>query len=208
MLILIFSNLFNLLSQKFFKFCFVNSNFQYKELTSGFDLNNALGRYRSSNNDVIASLINAPSNFYNSGEITIDWFPAGDNNTFGVQIMRGRYANTTYQYIRSKARNEWRSWEQFALKSDLGNTGNSKIVSIDVSNLDNPPNSFILQTIASNTIPGFPTSLSGNRVLVLQLLPGDSVYSAQLAFGFGSGKIAMRNKQNGNAWSSWTIIGS
>lgn len=97
----------------------INSNLQYKELTSGFDLNNALGRYRSSNNDVIASLINVPSNFYNSGEITIDWFPAGDNNTFGVQIIRGRYANTTYQYIRSKARNEWRSWEQFALKSDL-----------------------------------------------------------------------------------------
>lgn len=97
-----------------------NNNFQYKELTNDFDLNNALGKYRTDSSIIITSLKNKPSEIRNSGEATIDWYPANERNTYGIQIMRWTYGNTHMIFTRNKIENTWAEWVQYVTKSDLG----------------------------------------------------------------------------------------
>lgn len=96
-----------------------NNNFQYKELTNEFDLNNALGKYRTDSSVIIASLKNKPSEIRNSGETTLDWYPASERNTYGIQIMRWTYGNTHIIFTRNKLENTWSEWVQYVTKSDL-----------------------------------------------------------------------------------------
>lgn len=96
------------------------SDFQYKELTNDFDLNNALGKYRTDSSIIITSLKNKPSEIRNSGEATIDWYPANERNTYGIQIMRWTYGNTHMIFTRNKIENTWAEWVQYVTKSDLG----------------------------------------------------------------------------------------
>lgn len=79
---------------------------------------------------------------------------------------------------------------------------NSKqIYASNVANLNNPPSNAILNT---GTYPiGMPTELLSNACLVIQHNPGDGGYTAQLAFSFGSDKIAIRRKNGSNSWSEW-----
>ena len=53
---------------------------------------------------------------------------------------------------------------------------------------------------------GAPTanmpSLGGNSCIVLSQNPGSN-YDAQLAFGFGADKLAIRRKNNSNTWTNW-----
>lgn len=98
----------------------INNNFQYKELTNDFDLNNALGKYRTDSSIIITSLKNKPSEIRNSGEATIDWYPANERNTYGIQIMRWTYGNTHMIFTRNKIENTWAEWVQYVTKSDLG----------------------------------------------------------------------------------------
>ena len=97
----------------------LNNNFQYKELTNEFDLNNALGKYRTDSSVIIASLKNKPSEIRNSGETTLDWYPASERNTYGIQIMRWTYGNTHIIFARNKIENTWAEWVQYVTKSDL-----------------------------------------------------------------------------------------
>ena len=99
----------------------LNNNFQYKELTNDFDLNNALGKYRTDSSIIITSLKNKPSEIRNSGEATIDWYPANERNTYGIQIMRWTYGNTHMIFTRNKIENTWAEWVQYVTKSDLDN---------------------------------------------------------------------------------------
>ena len=71
----------------------------------------------------------------------------------------------------------------------------------NTSNLNNPPNAIILHT-TQNPI-GYPQSLGGNTALVIQLFPGRDVFSAQLAFGFETDKLAYRRKTNSANWTAW-----
>ena len=96
------------------------SDFQYKELTNDFDLNNALGKYRTDSSIIITSLKNKPSEIRNSGEATIDWYPANERNTYGIQIMRWTYGNTHMIFTRNKIENTWAEWVQYVTKSNLG----------------------------------------------------------------------------------------
>lgn len=96
------------------------SDFQYKELTNDFDLNNALGKYRTDSSIIITSLKNKPSEIRNSGEATIDWYPANERNTYGIQIMRWTYGNTHMIFTRNKIENTWAEWAQYVTKSNLG----------------------------------------------------------------------------------------
>lgn len=98
----------------------INSNFQYKELTNEFDLNNALGKYRTDSSAIITSLKNKPSEIRNSGEATIDWYPANERNTYGIQIMRWTFGTTHMIFTRNKTENTWAEWVQCVTKSDLG----------------------------------------------------------------------------------------
>ena len=104
----------------------LNNNFQYKELTNDFDLNNALGKYRTDSSIIITSLKNKPSEIRNSGEATIDWYPANERNTYGIQIMRWTYGNTHMIFTRNKIENTWAEWVQYVTKSDLTNNLNHK----------------------------------------------------------------------------------
>ena len=97
-----------------------NNNFQYKELTNEFDLNNALGKYRTDSSAIITSLKNKPSEIRNSGEATIDWYPADERNTYGIQIMRWTFGTTHMIFTRNKLENTWAEWVQYVTKSDLG----------------------------------------------------------------------------------------
>ena len=96
-----------------------NNNFQYKELTNEFDLNNALGKYRTDSSAIITSLKNKPSEIRNSGEATIDWYPADERNTYGIQIMRWTFGTTHMIFTRNKLENTWAEWVQYATKSDF-----------------------------------------------------------------------------------------
>ena len=95
------------------------SDIQYKELTNEFDLNNALGKYRTDSSIIITSLKNKPSEVKNSGEATVDWYPANGRNTYGIQIMRWTFGTTHAIFTRNKVENTWTEWMQYATKSDL-----------------------------------------------------------------------------------------
>ena len=82
------------------------------------------------------------------------------------------------------------------------NTLNSDRFSIyekQVSDLDNPPAAFILNTGINPK--GLP-ELSSNGCCVIQHNPGSETYTAQLAFSFGCEKIAIRTKKS-DSWSNW-----
>ena len=82
------------------------------------------------------------------------------------------------------------------------NTLNSDRFSIyekQVSDLDNPPAAFILNTGINPK--GLP-ELDGNGCCVIQHNPGSETYTAQLAFSFGCEKIAIRTKKS-DSWSNW-----
>ena len=70
--------------------------------------------------------------------------------------------------------------------------------------MDNPPAALILNT--SPGPKGFPSQLGGNGCIVIQNNFGDKIYSAQLAFGFGSDKIAIRRKYGINQWTDWKYV--
>lgn len=99
----------------------LNGDLVYKELTNDFDLNNALGKYRTDSSVIITSLKNKPSEIRNSGEATIDWYPANERNTYGIQIMRWTFGTTHMIFTRNKTENTWAEWVQCVTKSDLTN---------------------------------------------------------------------------------------
>lgn len=86
--------------------------------------------------------------------------------------------------------------EQLAL-----NSNSKKIYANNITDLNNPPNYVILNT---NVNPiGLPSGLRSNGCLVIQHNLGAGKYTAQLAFSFGSDKIAIRRKCGTDSWSEW-----
>ena len=80
------------------------------------------------------------------------------------------------------------------------NSKGSQIAAIGINDIDNPPNAIILRT-ATNPV-GLPESLGSNGCIVIQQNPNNA-FNCQLAFSFGSDKIAIRRKRNGTAWTDW-----
>ena len=79
------------------------------------------------------------------------------------------------------------------------NSNRFSIYEKQVSDLDNPPAAFILNTDINPK--GLP-ELYGNGCCVIQHNPGSKTYTAQLAFSFGCEKIAIRTKK-ADSWSAW-----
>ncbi len=79
------------------------------------------------------------------------------------------------------------------------NSDRFSIYEKQVSDLDNPPAAFILNTGINPK--GLP-ELSSNGCCVIQHNPGSETYTAQLAFSFGCEKIAIRTKKS-TSWSNW-----
>ena len=79
------------------------------------------------------------------------------------------------------------------------NSNRFSICEKNVSDLDNPPAAFILNTDINPK--GLP-KLDSNGRCVIQHNPGNEIYTAQLAFSFGCEKIAIRTKKT-DSWSAW-----
>lgn len=71
----------------------------------------------------------------------------------------------------------------------------------DVEDLNNPPQAFIINTGIQPI--GLPTQLNSNACLVIQHNPFNNLFTAQLAFSFGSDKIAIRRKLDTDSWTEW-----
>lgn len=87
-----------------------------------------------------------------------------------------------------------------SVKEKLGDPGDYKMAKVFASDLDNPPDSYISTTAINAT--GFPSDLVGNTCIVIQQNPGRDTYNAELAFGFGADKIALRRRWSGD-WTEW-----
>lgn len=83
----------------------------------------------------------------------------------------------------------------------INELNSKKIYVNNVTDLNNPPNYAILNTKV-NPI-GLPSGLKSNGCLVIQHNLGAGNYAAQLAFSFGSDKIAIRRKSNTDSWTEW-----
>lgn len=83
----------------------------------------------------------------------------------------------------------------------INELNSKKIYVNNVTDLNNPPRYAILNTKV-NPI-GLPSKLGSNGCLVIQHNLGEGNYAAQLAFSFGSDKIAIRRKNNTNSWTEW-----
>lgn len=83
----------------------------------------------------------------------------------------------------------------------INELNSKKIYVNNVTDLNNPPDYPILNT---NVNPiGLPSGLKSNGCLVIQHNLGAGNYAAQLAFSFGSDKIAIRRKSNTDSWTEW-----
>lgn len=99
----------------------IKSNSLWNELTSGFDLNNALGRYRASSGTIVKSLLNLPPTI-TSGEVSVVWYPTDSANLYGVQELRYTHANGDLELWRRMRQNTvWGEWECLATTADLAN---------------------------------------------------------------------------------------
>jgi len=58
---------------------------------------------------------------------------------------------------------------------------------------------------ASSSLPGYPSALGGNQCVVISMFAEDTMYNAQIAFGFGANGIVQRRRYN-SAWTAWTSI--
>ena len=87
--------------------------------------------------------------------------------------------------------------------NDLGDSV-SHVYALDVSDLDNPPKAFILNVSADSK--GVPSQIGGNSCVVFQHNFNDNTYTAQLAFGFGSDKLAIRRKYGSTTWTEWKYL--
>lgn len=172
-----------------------SDSFHYKgTITTGDDLNNykTIGCYRYNGKPS-----NTPSSTSDWGELCVF---KSDN-----YIVQTAFAGLSRMFSRhvDPPSGIWTQWIEYAPKSDLGEWGGYKIIKTGVTDLNNPPSAFIIQTIAGTSIPGYPSGFGGNTVLALQLYPGRSDYGAQLAFSFGMDKIAIRRKSESTTWSDW-----
>ena len=81
-------------------------------MPQNFDLNDALGRYRQHDEQIIRTFKNLPKYEKFVGEITIEWFDAGNNdNRYGMQIMRHTIINSQSEILfRSKYVDKWSEW--------------------------------------------------------------------------------------------------
>ena len=86
-----------------------------------------------------------------------------------------------------------------AALNELNSNRRFSICEKNVSDLDNPPAAFILNTDINPK--GLP-KLDSNGCCVIQHNPGNEIYTAQLAFSFGCEKIAIRTKKT-DSWSAW-----
>lgn len=70
----------------------------------------------------------------------------------------------------------------------------------DVTDIDNPPKAIFFQTAVNPK--GMP-DIDANACIVIQSNMDNPIYNAEIAFSFGSDKIAIRRKNGTEEWSNW-----
>ena len=101
----------------------ITNNSIWTKLTEGFDLNNALGKYRNHSGAVVYTLLNLPptSLYLRSCEIAVEWFPSHPNNTYGEQVVTLTNGGAIEEFKRHKNGDTWGAWKQTATTADLAN---------------------------------------------------------------------------------------
>lgn len=102
----------------------IKNNSIWTQLTIGFDLNNALGKYRTHSGAITTTLLNLPpTSLQMSGcEILLYWLPANDTNVYGIQIVILSFNGKKEIWVRHKAgANSFGEWEELATTADLAN---------------------------------------------------------------------------------------
>lgn len=99
----------------------IKDNSIWNELTEGFDLNNALGKYRTASGAIIKTLLNLPS-AWTSGELSVEYTPFNTANNYGVQTLIYKSSANISVYQRAKKSSEWGDWlAPFATTADIAN---------------------------------------------------------------------------------------
>lgn len=102
----------------------IKNNSIWNELTSGFDLNNALGKYRTASGAITSTLVNLPPTSLqkNGCEIVTDWSPSNTANTYGIQKVILSFNGAKEIWVRHKlGENSFGEWEELATTADLAN---------------------------------------------------------------------------------------
>lgn len=137
-------------------------------------------------NPIYSNVLVVRNNAWDTLSMTIYLYTKGTNSS--VVYKTG---NTT----------DWAnlSWNVYATKSDLTKINEPSFI----SDLNSPPQTIIFKTGIKPS--GYPSGLGGNGCLVIQQNPNE-LYSAQLAFSFGSDKLAMRRKNGSDTWTDWKYL--
>jgi len=99
----------------------IKDNSLWNELTTGFDLNNALGKYRTANGNTLSTLLNLPV-AWTKGEISVEWTPFNNTNAYGMQTLKYKTSVSFAVYYRVKNGETWGGeWEALATTADLAN---------------------------------------------------------------------------------------
>lgn len=161
----------------------VKNNSMWNELTSGFDLNNALGRYRSSNSNIVISLLNKP-NSVGSGEVVVEWFPSLSINLYGIQTLKYTKSTKCVWYFRMRQNTTWSEWKTLATTADLANY--LQILS----------NGCTISNNTDNNTPLRLKSIGTDKSVLMQFLRNDETYGY---FGFkkDSPQVVLNN---GTEW--------
>jgi hypothetical protein len=67
------------------------------------------------------------------------------------------------------------------------------------------PNGYIITSSTDATNNPY-SIVGGNQATILQVIPGNNTWGAQLAIGFGNARLAYRTHANSSTWTSWTNI--
>ena len=101
----------------------IKSNSLWNEFTGGFDLNNALGKYRTKHGSVSNTLLNFPPTSLNKSacETVVEWLPTGEDNAYGTQKATLTLYGNIEIFVRQKDNTTWGGWVRIATTKDLAN---------------------------------------------------------------------------------------
>lgn len=101
----------------------IKDNSIWNELTEGFDLNNAFGKYRTTSGALIGTLLNLPPTLTVVNiELSVEWIPFIDNSKYGMQVLNARTREESHIYFRTLyGGTTWNQWKELATTADLAN---------------------------------------------------------------------------------------
>ena len=139
----------------------IKNNSLWTALTSGFDLNNALGKYRADYGGITGTLLNLPPTSLSASrcEIVVDWTPADAKNLYGIQTAIMTVDSTMEVWKRKKNNATWSEWKQTATTADLAN-----YLPLSGGTLTSSHSNMVLNIISALTTGAYIRFSDGNNV--------------------------------------------